>query len=982
MRMSERAARVILCAVMLAVTLVCTVSAQPRNRVDNRGREFRVAFLQTNGADDAPQFALVIAAEKPTSGTLTYVRSGRTVPIPTLQPNVPIRLQLDTNQLLLPNPARIPISSFSVYLRFNEEVVMYGVNTQRWSSDAFLALPQEVLGTEHIILSYPNTIDPNPAAAFSRSSDFPSQFAILATEDNTAIRITPAARISSRPDTAPYDIVLNAGEVYFAQAFGRAGTDLTGTRISSSRRVIVYGSHQRANVPWDEAVGRDHLIEQLPPIDRWAHRAIVTPHYQIPKTVADKNIVRVLAGADNTQIFVDSTFLTTINAQQHVEIELDRAKLITASGPILVAQYHHSTVDERFVSQPNDSVGDPFFMLVPAQEQFDSVYWFESFATKDFFYHFINVVIPTERVGSLLLDGFPVNVPFQRVDKTSYSYAQIPVSLGFHKISARAPFGLYMYGYGVYNSYGAPGALIFDSLFKDQKEPDLEWIDTCGGAAGYAIDDAITDFGVEAVRLLAGSVNVRLEVDPFTPGADSVHFRVPLIDPYQDGVAEMLVVDTAGLDRRYRFPVKGFTVSMTIGQTAPVELDTLASLSGGEFCRRITLRNYGQFPQRITGLRFNSPAPGLRTVGEFPIEIEPGGSREVTLCYQFVGDTAYTVELQVDNGCLKRPIALLPLVSGVDSLVPVLQPVFDPCDIDRRIKVIEAGVLNSGITSVSFLDSSNVQFSLSPSLPGKEIEIRLERRDPYQDMIYSIVVTDAVGNKAFISDTVGGFTLSVQTEAAEQVGARTRKPWIYPNLTYGEEICDTFYLRNYGLLTLTLQRPRVIGNIEYSIPPDQLPVVLQPGEVRPLLICIKPRGFGEQIDTLIIDFNCGTPQELVVLRTNVDPLVGQAVDRCGNALGFQVNGFVKQTFLQPPVPNPTGAGRASIFIGLTEPESVTLGLFDGLGNEVRRFLDRDAMPGGIITVDARLSELPAGLYYLRLRTETGALLTQKLVIDR
>ncbi len=968
---------------LTATAVVDNATAQPaRNRSDNRGKQFRVAFLATNGADDAPQLYLVIAAERPTTGTITYMRTGKVVNIPLLQPNVPVRIALDTNELILPNPARYPITSNSLYLEFNEEVVVYGINTQRWSSDSFLALPTDVLGTEHVVLSYPNTIDPNPAAAFSHSSDFPSQFAILASEDNTVITITPTARIGGRPDASEYTINLNRGELYFAQAFGRAGTDLTGTWIRSNRPVVVYGSHQRTNIPWDEAVGRDHLVEQLPSVNRWGRQAILTPHYQIKKTVDDRNIVRILAANDNTEISIDSVFYTRLDARKFAEIDLDRAKLITATGPILVAQYQHSAVDERYVSMPNDSVGDPFMMLVPPQEQFDSVYWFESYATKDFFFHYINVVVPTERVSSVRLDNFSVSVPFQRIDKTSYSYAQIPVTSGFHKVSARAPIALYAYGFGVYNSYGHPGAMVFDSVFKDQKRPSLSWIDTCDGAAGYALDDGVYDFGVEQVRLLPASTNVRLEVDPFTPGKDSVHFRLPLVDPYQDGVAEMEVIDTAGLDRFYRFPVKGFTVAMEVGQTAPVKLDTLASLNGLEFCRDITLRNYGQFPQHIDGLRFSAPTPGVRIPPIFPLDLEPGEVRTISVCYQHVGDTSFSVDVQLDNGCLRRSIATLPLISGIDSTVPVIQPVVDPCTTDRAIKLSEAGALNSGIQSVTILDSQNVNVVLSAPLPSKEVELLLQRRDPYQDMIYSIRVTDAVGNTVMISDIVGGFTLAVQGSDARQVGVRVDRPWVYERLLYGQEQCDTFYLRNYGQLTLALERPRVIGNLEYSIPPDQLPIVLKPGEVRPLLICVKPLAFGEQIDTLIVDFRCGNPREVVQLIAQVDPLIGTSTDRCGNHLSFQVDGFVKRNFIQPPQPNPAAKGATVVYLGLDRPQDVTLGLFDGLGNEVRRLFDNDPMPGGIVRIDARVDDLPSGIYYLRMRTSTGTALAQKLVVTR
>jgi hypothetical protein len=149
-----------------------------------------------------------------------------------------------------------------------------------------------------------------------------------------------------------------------------------------------------------------------------------------------------------------------------------------------------------------------------------------------------------------------------------------------------------------------------------------------------------------------------------------------------------------------------------------------------------------------------------------------------------------------------------------------------------------------------------------------------------------------------------------------------------------------------------------------------------------MVICVKPRGYGEQIDTLVIDFYCGDPRELVVLRTAVDPLLGEGGDRCGNRLRFEVNGFVKRNFLQAPVPNPVSTDQAVITFGLTGPQDVTLGIYDGLGNEIQRLFDNDPLPGGIVQIDAALGQLSDGMYYLRLRTSTGSLLTEKLVIGR
>lgn len=973
--------RLLLAMLLLAVVVTSAASAQTRNRVDNRGKEFRLAFLHTNGYDDYPRLAIIIGNEKPTRGTITYLSSGKRVPIVLGQSNGVTRVDLDTFDLLLPDPRRTPISQLSLLLEFDDEVVVYGVNTQRWSTDCFLALPKDVTGQEHIILSYPNTLSPDPAAGALGGSDFPSQFAVIATEDSTLLEVEPSVRISSRPDNFPFTIKLNKGQVYFAQAFGRIGQDLTGTHLKANYPVIVYGSHQRTNIPYDQAVGRDHLVEQLPPVDRWGTRIFVTPHFQLMKTLPDANIFRVIAANDNTILKIDSVYYATLRARQMVELPLDRAMEITANGPIMAAQYQHSTADEKFIKMPNDSIGDPFMMLANPPAQFDSMYWFESLQTKDFKFHFVNVVIPTERIGTLLLDGFPTGASFSRIANTSYSYAQITVRTGYHVIRASAPFGLYIYGYGPYNSYGYPGALVFDTLFKDQKPPDLLWRDTCNGVVGALVDDSLGDFGVESLRLGDRRTNVTLSTDPFRRGDDSLRFHLMLVDPFQDGSAELIGVDTAGLDRHYNIDVKGFTVALYQGQTKPEVLDTLGALNGLEFCTSFTLRNYGRFPQSVQGLRLNSNAPGLRVLGAFPMDLAPGESREISICYRHIGDTSFTLDVAIDNGCLQRPVIRLPIISGIDSLTPRLSSNFGPCDADRTIIFTEDGALNSGVQSVVPVILKNATITISP-LPDRQVEVRIVRIDPYKDMIYSLTITDRVGNTITVTDTIGGFTIAVRSATLEQIAIRLDRPWQYQNLIYGDEKCDTFYLENYGIRTLQLHRPRILGNIEYSIPPEQLPIVLRPGERRPLLICIHPRGSGERIDTLAIDFECGSIQELVELRTTVNALDGVGGDRCGNQLRFQVDGFAKRNFLQAPSPNPARGDGATVTFGLDAPQGVTLAIYSNLGSEMQRLLDNDAMPGGIVQIDVDISDLPGGTYYLRMMTSTGTLLGEKFVISR
>ncbi len=986
------------------VTLLCalistiSVSAQGRNSDDHRGTEFRLAFLHTDGAQgERPTYYLVVSSETAgTVGSLTYESTGRIVTITIPQANTPVRVKLDTTALVMPNPVEeTPISLQSLTARFNNEVTLYAINTLRWSSDGFLSLPVDALGNDYTIMSYPNTAEPGPAGQIFETSDFPSQFAVIATQNGTQLDIFPTVPVNARGNTDAFQVTLNRGEVYFGQAIDarsfpdfiqRAGRDLTGTRIRSSAPVVVYGSHQRSNIPFSEAVGRDHLVEQMPPTSKWGTRAMVTPHFQLRKTVDDANFVRVIAARAGTILTIDSGASFTLLPGQPLEIPLNRAMLLTANQPIAVAQFQHSTVDVQLISLPNDTVGDPFMMMIPSREQFDTNYSFESWSTKDFLYHYINVVIPTERISTLRLDGQPVVANFQRVPKSSYSYAQIEVTDGPHNVTAPVPFGLYMYGYGPYNSYGMPGGWVFDSIFDDHREPDITWRDSCDGVVGEAFDSGPLDFGMESLRLLSNSQNVRLVTEPFVRGDDSIRFRLDLIDPYQDGVGELLAVDTAGLERRYRIEVKGFTVRLSRGEPL-VELDTLASLSGLEFCTDILLYNYGSKEQIVQGLGLKDSLRGIRVATTFPIVLQPGERRVVEICFARTGDTTAVIEIGVDNGCEVRPVGLLPVISGIDSLAPRVTRLSGECDKDVIYQLTEIGALSSGIAEVTIRAQRNadILIPLPSDLPGEEARIEIRRKSIWEDVVYDIEIVDVSGNRVRLTDTIGGLTLSVADASNnEKVGFRLDPslPWLYEELVYTRQDCDTVWLENTGLRPLDLDRLRFTGNMEFSLPPEQFPLLLAPGERIPLEVCVRPIASGTFLDTLVIEFFCGDLIDVVEFQSLVRPLAGNGLDRCGNIIEANIGGATKEDFIENPTPNPTSKGIAEVTFGLASARPVTMTLHDGNGNEVLTLLEGDVIQEGISRIHVDVSTLSSGRYYLRMDDSRGGSFVRPVVINQ
>ncbi|MGE3800541.1 MAG: IgGFc-binding protein [Candidatus Kapaibacterium sp.] len=436
--------------------------------IDSKGKDFYMAFLPTNGDGNFPSYYLIISSDQPTRGVITYNGTGESFNVLIPEPNTPVILLLDTFKLMMPT---MTAELFNNTLRatFDADVTIYGMNTIRWSSDGFLALPVEALGKNYLVMSYPNTTEPGVNGTNFGRSDIPGQFAVVATENNTQVTIIPTTPVNKRASIDPFVVTLNAGEIFLGQAtdqtpYIRAGRDLTGTRIVSNQPVVVYGSSVRTNIPWQAAVGRDHLVEQMTPVAYWDSSYIVTPHYQLFKSANDSNIVRIIPAENQTRVSINGSYHSTVSPPEVLELLLEDVMQITADKPILTAQYQHSTVGYQSLAPsllPNDSVGDPFMALVQGTKQYQKSYTFSSFDSKEFFYNYANVVVPYSAAASLKVDGKPITETFKLVSGTDYIYSIIPLTSGKHTITADKPFGLLIYGYGPYNSYGFPGGFKF-----------------------------------------------------------------------------------------------------------------------------------------------------------------------------------------------------------------------------------------------------------------------------------------------------------------------------------------------------------------------------------------------------------------------------------------------------------------------------------------------------------------------------------------
>lgn len=417
------------------------------NAQNSLGTEFWVTF-QTNfsNVNPIPELSLFITSGVNTAGTVSIPGQGYSFDFNVTAGNittvtVPTELALVT--------AIDGTESRAVKVVSNDPVTVYGLNFRTASTDAYLAYPVNSLGNEYLIMSYRNIIAAN--------TNNNTMFAVVASENNTIVTITPSVTTGIRSAGVPYQVTLNQGDVYQLRNTESATADFTGTLISSDKPIGVFGGHSCANVPFN--VGScDILISMLPSINTWGKNFVTIPFKE--RLAGDH--FRFLAGANNTTVFVNGVNVAELNRGEFHEMVLLEPSVITSTEPILVAQFANGQNFDRptIVS----SIGDPSLMIIPPYEQFLNSYTVSTPGV-GFQINFANVVVPNSAIGSITLDGIAIPASeFSPIAGSDFSGAQVTLLPGSHNFSGTLPFGVFMYGFSPAVSYGYQGGQSFSPI--------------------------------------------------------------------------------------------------------------------------------------------------------------------------------------------------------------------------------------------------------------------------------------------------------------------------------------------------------------------------------------------------------------------------------------------------------------------------------------------------------------------------------------
>lgn len=441
--------------------------------VSTEGNDFWVTLMLNSGVqpnDVTLQLQLIGAARQQTDVTVEYLSTRSTENFQIPENKSQNYLINDANAVYCTQTGTIRGKSIHVYSKDpQKKFSLYASNEGSSSFDASIIIPTQALRKSYII----QTCDSD------RQS---TEFAVIAVEDYTILYITPSQDFDTiGHKNIPFQVRLNKGDVFFARSKPTTKdqttdkyiyTDLSGTTICANKKIGVLQGGQSYYYPALE--GDDHVFEQSIPSINWGKS------FSITKTlVQENNRIRITAEEDNTQIYRNNTYLTTINHLQTYEINLhkdDQSTYITTSKPTLVFLYMESAFRGK--------TGDPSMVMISPDEQGLNSVIFGTFSpkTEDRFDHYINITCPTKFTNSMLMDNSSISTNFQPLTgNTEMSFARISISNGAHILSNRnCAFNAFVYGIGRSESYAystgfdnQPQAayILIDGVRKQQKGP-------------------------------------------------------------------------------------------------------------------------------------------------------------------------------------------------------------------------------------------------------------------------------------------------------------------------------------------------------------------------------------------------------------------------------------------------------------------------------------------------------------------------------
>lgn len=168
-----------------------------------------------------------------------------------------------------------------------------------------------------------------------------NSFAVVATENNTTVQITPSTAIVGHPAGVQYSITLNKGQTYTAQATSSsAASHLSGSHLVTNKPIAVTMSDDNvAGSPVFGTDGADLCGDQIVSINQIG-TAYIPINGKLLGNYAEHDQVFLVGTANNTTVNINGTTVTTLNAGQTYRYSMGTAgaAFIQTTAPVYALQ--------------------------------------------------------------------------------------------------------------------------------------------------------------------------------------------------------------------------------------------------------------------------------------------------------------------------------------------------------------------------------------------------------------------------------------------------------------------------------------------------------------------------------------------------------------------------------------------------------------------------------------------------------------------
>ncbi|MBL7696138.1 MAG: gliding motility-associated C-terminal domain-containing protein [Ferruginibacter sp.] len=351
-----------------------------------------------------------------------------------------------------------------IHITSDNPIVAYAHIYNSSVSGACVLLPTNTLGKEYYSINYTNN---------SNTADANCWFYVVATEPGTTdVEITPSAPAIGHPANVPFTVSLQQGQIYnvMGEVSGNFGQDLTGSVVrslaggGSCKRIGVFSGSGRIYINCGSGnTSSDNYMVQAFPKAAWGKKYLTAP----TAGSMGRNIYRVCVSDKLAVVKINGvvTSLPLIN-NFYYEIPITGApQLIESDLPITVAQYITTQG-----TCGNGSPGDPeVIYLSPVEQNIKDVLFNSNLLVNNSppaHQHWVHAIIPNggTALSSFRIDGAVPAQPFiVHPQDPNYSYIQIPLTLGQHRMTSDSGFNAIAYGYAATESYGYnAGTNVFD----------------------------------------------------------------------------------------------------------------------------------------------------------------------------------------------------------------------------------------------------------------------------------------------------------------------------------------------------------------------------------------------------------------------------------------------------------------------------------------------------------------------------------------